>query len=259
MDLLHRHEKRHAKGMHYRSTGGVVKPAMTEDMAKNDEEVSSTAIACQNMSPSEPPDFQPGSISMAEDQYVSSISGSLMGRDYFETNEVNPLFFDASTDFQDMPNDLDWFFQDVMQKTPSACSVSEYDTVMEPALFPYLQQEPNSLSRYNSSPWETASSILRSSLEDLPSDILRSQFVDPSQLAEFYDLYFNNYHPHFPFLHRPSLIPVEMPPLLLTAIVALGSTLSPDSFNFEISIKIHEYLRWKVLSVSQRPIPKLLC
>jgi hypothetical protein len=161
MDLLHRHEKRHAKGMHYRSTGGVVKPTTTEGIVKNDEQVSSTAINCQNMSPSEPPEFQPSSLSMAEDQYVGNISGSLMGHDYFEIDKVNPLFFDASTDFQDMPNDLDWFFQDVMQKTPSACSVSEYDTVMEPALFPYLQQESNSLSRYNSSPWAAASSILR--------------------------------------------------------------------------------------------------
>jgi hypothetical protein len=177
-----------------------------------------------------------------------------MGHNYFETDNVNPLFFDASTDFQDIPNNLDWFFQDVMQKTPSACSISEHDAIMEPALFPFLQQESNSLSRYNSSLWVAASSILRSSLEDLPSDILRSQFFDPSQLAEFYDLYFNNYHPHFPFLHRPSLIPVEMPPLLLTAIVALGSTLSHDPFNFEISVKIHEYLRWKMLSVSQRAI-----
>jgi hypothetical protein len=238
MDLLHRHEKRHAKGMHYRSTGGVVKPTATKNMVNNDEQISPMAPSPKNMPQPDHPEFQPSDLSM-------------MGHDYFEIDKVNPLFFDASTDFQDMPNDLDWFFQDVMQKTPSACSVSEYDAVMEPAMFPYLQQESNSLSRYNSSPWVAASSILRPSLDDLPSDILGSQFFDPSHLAEFYDLYFNNYHPHFPFLHRPSLAPVEMPPLLLTAIVALGSTLSPDSFNFEISVKVHEYLRWKVLSVSQ--------
>jgi hypothetical protein len=256
MDLLHRHEKRHAKGMHYRSTGGVVKPTTAEDVVKNDEQMSPMAPSPQNMSQSDHPEFQPSDLAMTRDQYVGNISGSMMGHDYFEIDKVNPLFFDASTDFQDMPNDLDWFFQDVMQKTPSACSASEYEPVMEPAMFPYLRQESNDVSRYNSSPWVAASSILRSSLEDLPSGILGSQFFDPSHLAEFYDLYFNNYHPHFPFLHRPSLIPVEMPPLLLTAIVALGSTLSPDPFNFEISVKIHEYLRWKVLSVSQRPIPK---
>jgi hypothetical protein len=256
MDLLHRHEKRHAKGMHYRSTGGVVKPTTTEDIVKSDEHVSSIAPSPQNISQSDHPEFQSSDLSMPGDQYVGNISDSMMSHDYFEIDKVNHLFFDASTDFQDMPNDLDWFFQDVMQNTPSACSVSGYDAVMELAMFPYLRQESKSPSRYNSSPWVAASSILRSSLKDLPSEILGSQFFDPSHLAEFYDLYFNNYHPHFPFIHRPSQIPVEMPPLLLTAIVALGSTLSPDSFNFEISVKVYEYLRWKALSVSQ--IPRLI-
>jgi hypothetical protein len=137
----------------------------------------------------------------------------------------------------------------VLQKTPS--TASEYEAVPDSmAMFPYLQQDLD-LAPENSSPWIAVSSILRSSLDGLSSDILNSQFFSPSNLVQFYDLYFNNYHPHFPFLHRPSLVPIEMPLLLLVAIIALGATLSGDPTNFEIAAKVHDDLRFRMCRVSR--------
>jgi hypothetical protein len=234
--------------MHYRSTGGVVRPTVQDDVIEDDNKDSSMAVDPQVDIGTETANFQPCSPPLADDQYLGNISGSMMSGDYFGIGRANPLFFDASADFHDVPNDLDWFFQDILQQTPSVAS--EYDAVSEPVLFPYLQQENVGFSLYGESPWTTVSSILRSSLDGMSPDALNSRFFDPDNLANFFDLYFNNYHPHFPFLHRPTLIPVETPPLLLTAIVALGSTLSPDTDHFVIATKIHDDLRWRVCKVS---------
>ena len=247
-DLLHRHQKRHEKGMHYRSTGGVVRPTVQDNVIQDDNKDELMAMDSEIDLRTDPANFQQSSPPLADDQCLGNISGSMMSGDYFRIGRANPLFFDASTDFQDVPNDLDWFFQDVLQKTPSAAS--EYDAVPQPVLFPYLQQESVGLSLYGEGPWTTVSSILRSSLDGMPPDVLNSRFFDPDNLADFFDLYFHNYHPHFPFLHRPTLIPVETPPLLLTAIVALGSTLSHDPDHFAIATKIHDDLRWRVCRVS---------
>lgn len=166
----------------------------------------------------------------------------------FSGTGVNPLFFDPSIDFQDVPNDLDWFFQDVLQKTPSAASDHEAATDSM-NMFPYLQQDLNLTFDTLTSPWVNVSAILRSSLEGLSPDLLNSPFFGPSNLAKCYELYFNNYHPHFPFLHRPSLVPIDMPPLLLVAIIALGATLSEDLVNFEIATRIHDDLRFRMCRV----------
>lgn len=136
-----------------------------------------------------------------------------------------------------------------MQKTPSAAS--GYEAVPDPmAMFPYPGQDLD-LGIDSTSPWVAISPILRSSLDGLSADVLSSQFFNPSNLVQFYDLYFNNYDPHFPFLHRPSLVPIEMPPLLLLAIVALGATLSTDPTNFEIATRVHDDLRFRMCRVSQ--------
>ena len=161
-------------------------------------------------------------------------------------NGVNPLLFNPSADFQDFPNDLDWFFQDVLKTRRSAAS--EDEAVPEPiGMFPYFQQELD-LALDSTSGWMLISSILRSSLEGRD---FKQSVLQPNESRTILRSLFQQLSPHFPFLHRPGLVRIEMPPLLLVAIIALGATLSDDSTNFEIATKVHDYLHFRMCRVSQ--------
>jgi hypothetical protein len=233
--------------MHYRSTGGVVKRPASQDgveMNVNTEDSSIPSFVSQTKS--RVSGFLTNQVATAPHTTLQDATES-WNFDNYSGSGVNPLFFDPAADFQDIPNDLDWFFQDVLQKTPSAAS--EYEAAPCPIdMFPYLQQDFD-MNIDTTSPWVQVSSILRSSLDGLSPEILNGPFFGPANLTKCYDLYFNNYHPHFPFLHRPSLIPIEMPPLLVVAIVALGATLSEDPTNFEFATKIHDDLRFRMCRV----------
>lgn len=126
--------------MHYRGTRGIVKRPPSQDGLEMDERVEAPTIAEYGTQiRSGLAVLQATSFATAPDQPLHSPLESWDSNN-LARNGVNPLFFDPSADFKDIPNDLDWFFQDVLQKTPSA--VSEYEAVSEPiGIFPYFQQD----------------------------------------------------------------------------------------------------------------------
>jgi hypothetical protein len=91
--------------------------------------------------------------------------------------------------------------------------------------------------------WFTVQGKLLQALSSIQQD-LHPHFFAPANLATCFNLYFDNYNPHFPLIHRPSLILTEAEPLLLAVIITFGSTLSSDEMIYEIGQKIHSNLRW---------------
>jgi len=171
---------------------------------------------------------------------------------------ADTLFFDDSTNIQDLPEDLDWFFEASQSELVSSLDMSS--AVAPPTTFQIAAAMPELLSS-NHQPilpaipsydnaWLIARSKILASLHSLPQELLESPFFQRSNLALFYDLYFKNYHHHFPILHQPSMLVAEAPPLLLTAIITLGATLIADPVLYSIGTQIHDALRWIILSVS---------
>ncbi|KAK2741785.1 zf-C2H2 Zinc finger, C2H2 type [Myotisia sp. PD_48] len=177
----------------------------------------------------------------------------------------NPLFFDSSMDIIGQSNDIDWFFEGVpLELSPlqtvdfNGPSTSHPSSIFIPPTSPYGTIQPMlPLPTSASSPvlvshisanttWSTVSSRIRAALYTLPSDVLDAPFFYPENLASFFDLYFANYHPHFPIFHKPTLFPAEAPPLMVTAIVSLGATLASDEDHFRVATRIHDALRWLV-------------
>ncbi|KFA52643.1 hypothetical protein S40293_05425 [Stachybotrys chartarum IBT 40293] len=66
--------------------------------------------------------------------------------------------------------------------------------------------------------------VLKNRLEEF-SSVLPNDFVFPSRhtLMRFLEGYINGFHEHLPFLHLPTLSPVEVAPELLLAMLAVGA------------------------------------
>jgi hypothetical protein len=181
------------------------------------------------------------------------------GLSYMLPNEgIDTLFFDDSTNVQDLPEDLDWFFEANQPGSMSTVDIVSGVSPLPmfqgvssiPAPLSYPQQTPSPSTSTYESTWSIAQSRMISSLQSLPPELLESPFFNLHNLAMFYDLYFKNYHHHFPILHRPSLSVAEVHPLLLTAIVTLGATLAADPVFYFLGQQIHDALRWIILAVS---------
>ena len=173
---------------------------------------------------------------------------------------VTSLFFDPSLNVPDPSLDFEWLFDNVSQEfnpngdlpmivSPES-SISA--TNITPPAFPMQTPQisyshPDELS---TAPWVTVQARLLEVLSALPPDVLMSPFFYPLNLAHFYNLYFENYHPHFPIIHKPTLDPIKASPLLIAAIVTLGSTLSGDVAHYETAVKIHDSLRYIIFNVS---------
>lgn len=179
-----------------------------------------------------------------------------------DNNKVTSLFFDPSISIPDPALDFEWLFDNLSADMPSVPGVgvgvspqSSASLVSPPAFAsPGVQSGiRQSGSLQSASPWAEVRAGLLKALSGLMPDILMSSFFYPNNLAGFWDLYFENYHPHFPILHRPTLDPVSAPPLLVAAIVTLGSTLSSDAGHFDVANKIHDSLRYIIFAVSPQP------
>ncbi|KAJ5950083.1 hypothetical protein N7454_001667 [Penicillium verhagenii] len=96
--------------------------------------------------------------------------------------------------------------------------------------------------------WTFARSILIDSLSQLDISILQSAFFEVENLKNFLDLYLKHYHPHFPIIHHPTLSVIACQPLLLIAILDLGSAMSTDETLFHLGQKIHHSLRLIILN-----------
>lgn len=166
------------------------------------------------------------------------------------------LFFDGSANIYDLPEGLDWFFE-----VPQLDPLPSFDIQTMQPMSPHqsfipspvsINHQPSAtfLPPLDSHSWSTVQARLIESLGGLAPDILQSCFFYPSNLARCYDLYFENYHDHFPILHRPTLLITVAEPLLIASIITLGSTRIEDDVVFSIGQKIHSSLRWMIFQVN---------
>ncbi|KAK4654527.1 hypothetical protein QC762_409590 [Podospora pseudocomata] len=104
-----------------------------------------------------------------------------------------------------------------------------------PSRFPSLQpdaRDPNDGSRMHEDGmqapnWRIAGAnhiAVKNRLDEF-SSVLPNDFVFPSRhtLNRFLDGYISGFHEHLPFLHLPSLAPIDLAPELLLAVLAVGA------------------------------------
>ena len=105
-----------------------------------------------------------------------------------------------------------------------------------PSRFPSLQPDARDPSDMNSrlhedgikAPnWRISAmdhAAIKNRLDEF-SSVLPNDFVFPSRhtLNRFLDGYINGFHDHLPFLHLPTLLPIDLSPELLLAILAVGA------------------------------------
>ncbi|KAL1983159.1 hypothetical protein VTN96DRAFT_409 [Rasamsonia emersonii] len=289
-DLLRRHEKRHEKGMWFRNSGGYTGPSPMQDASPDPPQRSVREPAAMftvenddvrgvpTASSEKSHDDADDDTADKGDHPVSHDQQAMVPMD-FRNDMINPLtddhvaslFFDPSFNIPDPSLDFEWLFDNISadfnsangglpvvspQSSASAAGISPPSFPMQS---PHIRSPASSHSS-SSSPWVAVRANLLTALNTLAPDILMSSFFYPSNLAHFYDLYFENYHPHFPILHKPTLDPMKAPPLLIAAIVTLGSTLSSDAAHFETSIKIHDSLRYIIFNTGDfEPPASLWC
>ena len=105
-----------------------------------------------------------------------------------------------------------------------------------PSRFPSLQPDPRDASEPNSRMHEdgvrapnwrisaTDHTAIKNRLDEF-SSVLPNDFVFPSRhtLNRFLEGYISGFHDHLPFLHLPTLLPTDLSPELLLAILAVGA------------------------------------
>lgn len=170
-------------------------------------------------------------------------------------DDPSTLFFDDSANIWDLPDNLNWFFEPSQQEPLMVVADNSFTSLQAPA-FSLVNSLPPTSESTRFSPmateacWSSLQLRLLDSLCMLPQEILHSNFFEPSSLAASYNLYFENYHPHFPIFHRPTLFVLEAEPLLIASIITLGSTLASDDEIYNTGQKIHDSLRWIIFQVS---------
>ncbi|KIX01106.1 uncharacterized protein Z518_10172 [Rhinocladiella mackenziei CBS 650.93] len=258
LDLLQRHQKRHARGMSYRNSGGYVPdplasrsglppadaPDQSSDIPVNADEV---------MTP--PQDIAPGPVPMESLHYPDFLPFS-------EMDFGHHVIFDSSDGGHGLAEDLDWLFGSVPLtddfNTGPSLSITVPNDLSSASPVSTLSQQPSTdTPTHTVGPWSGLRARLRAALHTLPPEILEDQFFDPVNLRSFFNIYFSNYNAHFPILHQASFSLQEPSPLLLLAVLTLGATLSPDPAHYHVAERIHEHLRWLIFSSGsfQPPAP----
>lgn len=184
---------------------------------------------------------------------------------HYEQGQPHYMFFDSSYDGQGLVEDLDWLFSE----WPTNDLVTSETSAMA-ALWPLdlAGTSPGSVVSSHSiaaqpdqflttSIWYDIAVAVKGLLHSLPQQALQSNFFEAGPLEMFYASYFSGYNSHFPILHQASLVPGDIPPLLLVAILALGATLSTNEEHFAIAQQVHDVLRWLIFSEDafQPPAP----
>jgi Fungal specific transcription factor domain len=246
----------------YQNTGEAQNHQMSVVEAAQLERGNAPINYNHDVPPMEPMDFRnPGPSDPDPDPHNMNV---LIPQ--FAEDQVTSLFLDPSINFPDPPLDFEWLFDNLsadlnstgggsagMPSGTSPYSNTSLTDTSPPALpvpSPAHIRHPSSTQSSASSPWAEVRANLLKALSTLDPNILMSSFFYPNHLAGFWDLYFENYHPHFPILHKHTLDPVKASPLLVAAIVTLGSTLSGDAVHYDAANKIHDSLRYLIFGVS---------
>ncbi|KAL3443311.1 fungal-specific transcription factor domain-containing protein [Aspergillus insuetus] len=273
-DLYRRHKSRHEKGMFFRNTGGVVRPsAAAESLGCKSRTSQSQACTTSqlNLPQIEAHEHAPSSSSGDIDNTaIGQQPGEFQVRD---DPAVDPVWtgWDEPDNGQD---DLDWFFEPGQSShqdlVDSAISHFDIDLLMNVDLASQLRSgnmgggymlEEDKLGGFPSNSqqdeWVIARSNILDALAQLDTGILRSPFFDVVNLKMFYTLYLEHYHPHFPIVHQPTLSAISCEPLLLIAILDLGSTIVSDDSLFLVGQQVHNSLRQIIINsgMFEPPIP----
>jgi hypothetical protein len=106
--------------------------------------------------------------------------------------------------------------------------------------------------------WTCARSNMLDSLSQLDMRVLQSPFFEVDSLKMFFDLFFKHYHPHFPIIHHATFSVVACHPLLLVAILNLGSAMASDEMLFHLGQQVHYSLRLTIFNVClQSNLPRM--
>jgi hypothetical protein len=256
-DLYRRHKSRHAKGMFFRNTGGIVHPPSSSTLSSSNEK---TGI-------SEP----------LQDHHISGIqiqNAGSMPEEETLTSEKNVLFAtkDSSLDsfwaecaqVPTVQDGLDWFFeplQDISDLIDPP--LVEFETDLSTARDADNQVArndtdgetlnlPMNINNEQDNDWNFARSNILNSLNQLDIRVLTSSFFEVDNLKTFFDLYFKNYHPHFPIIHQATFSVITCHPLLLISILNLGSAMAMDETLFYLGQQVHHSLRLIILNVRYR-------
>lgn len=238
--------------MWYRDVGGVVKRSAAVGINSQNRSDTPRVDDLVDKSPLHEPTIvrtpRHDTIEMAVSaQAPSSHEGNRQNQTgvlYSQLGELgDTLFCDGTANLGDIPDNLDWFFEmldpGVVEQDNSSNTASDHLILDTPVLIPAedIHESQYSLQTTQSNVWLIARERIIKSLQRLPQDILESSYFYPTTLEMLFHLYFENYHHHFPNLHRPSLSITESPPLLLASIITLGSTRADDPLLYEIGRK----------------------
>ena len=67
-------------------------------------------------------------------------------------------------------------------------------------------------------------------------------FPDHETLSDFIDLYFEHFHPAFPFIHRPTFLQGDTPVIVLIALAAVGATYADKEYK-PLAVALDELVR----------------
>ncbi|KAJ5777441.1 hypothetical protein N7520_000687 [Penicillium odoratum] len=175
----------------------------------------------------------------------------------FAEVDNSTMFWQDLPELQTQRNDLEWLFEP-LQGIPQASALPSEWTFNAPNLenstIWQTETDLNVIVDKKSPPgleeWTLAHSRLIPALNQLDISVLYSPFFEVENLKIFYDLYFENYHPHFPIFHRPTMILSDIEPLLLVSLLTLGSTMSDDMHLYELGQQVHDALRLIIINVA---------
>lgn len=246
-DLYRRHKSRHDRCIFYRRPSGTVDLSILES-----DQICTEQTTQEITQPAHEP-RRSSSLSFHEPEEEHRPDNDPL--------EDPTMVIPAETDIPSLTpdrNDIDWMFDSFLDApqhdwaeflTSDVGLLRDEDATLETGLQELVQ--PNDLSNeQHEDKWSDYQSYLRRGLGQLDVELLNSPFFDPENLRKFYDLYFQHYHPHFPILHQPTLTLATTNPLLLGALLALGSTLIEDESLFALGQRVHDGLRLIIINVS---------
>jgi hypothetical protein len=240
--------------MFFRNTGGIVHPSSSNDQAGILQPFQSPHVHVMYM--------QNTGEEMPEEETLTSEKNALL----FATKDHNSLnsFWAGCAQVPSVQDGLDWFFEPLQdigdlvdppipQFEPDLSTLRDADSqAMRHAADGEDLNLPMDANTDQDNHWTFARSNLLDSLNQLDIRVLTSPFFEVENLRMFFDLYFKHYHPHFPIIHHATFSVIACHPLLLIAILDLGSAMVMDEMLFHLGQQVHHSLRLIILNVCYR-------
>jgi hypothetical protein len=244
--------------MFFRNTGGVIQPSSSSSILSSSHEQTGISEAFQN--PHFPVIQIQNAGGMPEEETLTSEKNMLFAT---KDNGLNS-FWAGCAQVPNVQDGLDWFFdplQDISDLVDPPIPQFEPDLST-------LRGADNQAGRHaadgealnlsmdantdQDNDWAFARSSILNSLNQLDIRVLTSPFFEVDNLKMFFDLYFKHYHPHFPIMHHATFSVIACHPLLLIAILNLGSAMATDEILFHLGQQVHHSLRLIILNVRYR-------